>query len=527
MLVAGCSAPSRWPPAPPLVGLEENVAVHLSEEYARLEAIPDDSTAEQRSEVIGDVAISYHGYDLLLMASSLYRLAIEDAPRQTRWKYLLARVEGSLGNAQDAISHYQAVLREKPDHLPALAALAELQREQGLEAVAIAHFKKMLDIDPLCAQALTGLGRLALQGGDAQQAVTYLEEALRLSPGATGVRYPYGLALRNIGRTDEAVIQMSSRGDAFPMVPDRWLAEVRSRPIGARIPLNRGTTFFKEGFYEKALEQFELAVNAAPDAATAHLNKGSALAKLKRYPEANQCYQEALRLDSSSTTAWFDIGVIHAARGDDDGAIECYDRALLASPSNTDARFNRANALRRLKKFEIAAQEMRRVRTELPGQSAAWLAEVVCFIRLDSLEEAMKVCVEGLSATGRHRRLVSLHARLLATSEQPVASEIDQSLAEIDRLLAKQTTLEEVESKAMLLAASGRHADALRWQDAAIGAARNANRDDIVKRLQGNRDLYSRGFSASDPWPEEEPSPSSAAEESSTGSADASQDTSP
>jgi tetratricopeptide (TPR) repeat protein len=253
---------------------------------------------------------------------------------------------------------------------------------------------------------------------------------------------------------------------------------------------------------------------------------GSALAKLKRYPEAIVCYQEALRLDSSSTTAWFDIGVIHAARGDDEAAIECYDRALLAYPANTDARFNRANALRRRKKFDTAAQEMRRVRTVLPGQSAAWLAEAVCFIRMDLTEEALRVCVEGLSATGRNRRLVSMHARLLATSENPTASEIEQSLAEIEELLANQTTLEEVESKAMLLAASGRHADALRWQDAAIGAARNASRDDIVKRLLGNRELYSRGFPASDPWPEEESSSSPPSGEVES-SGEASQDTSP
>lgn len=503
----GCQPQDQLPPPPPLLGLEGKVAEHLATTYQNLELAFEQLDGSELGSTFGDAAMTYHAYDLPLMARECYTRAKDLDPADPRWRYLLARVETHIGNLQVARGHLEQLSVANPGHLPTLVALGELQLELTELDLAKQTFIGILLKHPRCAPALAAMGKIALQQGDPMLAQQRLGEALSLSPGSSGLRYTYGLALRDLGRPDEALEQMEARGDAYPRVTDPWIEQVRSRPVGARIPLNRGISFFQEGLYELAEQQFRLSVESAPESAASHLNLGSALVKLSRSSEAIPEFEEAIRLDPSSTIAWFNMGVIRAAQGDDLEAIHCYDQALLISPGIPDTLFNRANALRRLKLYPEAAHEMKKVRISRPGNSLAWLAESVCYLRIEKPEESLRVCREGRQATGDDPRLISLEGRILATISGPNETQLLESLAQIDQLLAKEKALEYVETKGMILAALGRFDQALQWQQAALEAARNAGRVDIATRLEANKVLYLRGEPALDPWPESESSP--------------------
>ncbi len=492
------------PPGPPkLVGLETGVVEHLDQTYTTLQQAHENLEGADLGAAYGDAAITYHAYDLPLAAHSFYQRALELDSDSPRWKYLMALIKIQLGEESQASLLLLEVLDSIPGHPPTLAALGDLNLEIGAPEVARKYYERLLDLQPNSAPALAALGKIALEADHPQLAIDYLEHALSLSPAASGLRYPLGLALRDLGHNTRAAEQMKARGDAFPRVSDPWLDEVNNRPVGARIALNRGTTMFQEGMFEQAREQFAQACLVAPESATAHLNLGSALTKLNRIAEAIEEYEEAILLDPASTIAWFDLGVIHASLNQESQAIGCYDQALLIHPDNAEARFNRANALRRLGNFSEAAKEMKQVRTLRPGNSTAWLAEAVCYLRLGDRNAALKTCLEGRIATGNDARLISLSARLVATDPAAAAEQLATYLAQIEELLLVQSTLELVETKAMVLAAQGNFPEAIRWQDAALEAARNADRDDIASRLTGNRNRYSRGVAASEPWPEE------------------------
>ena len=503
LLPGGCNPPESIPPPPPLVGLEADVEEHLKRTYTRLQLAQKEQNGRQLAVAFGDAAISYHAYDMVGMAQACYRQALVHDPDSLQWRYLLARILQKEGETELALQLYNEILNQNANHPPTLVAAAELKFQSGDAEGARVWFQQLLRLDPRSAPALSGLGRISLQQGSALEAVDFLGEALRYSPAASGLRYPYGLALRDAGREEEAQQQMQMRGPSFPRVRNPWLDEVRNRPIGARIPLNRGTTFFGAGQYLKALEQFQQAVEVAPDSATAQLNLGSALVKLQRSDEAIGCYEEAIRLDPAATTAWFDLGVIHAETGDEIEAIRCYDQALAIDGGHHSARFNRANALRRQQQYEEAAREMKRVRQQVPGNEVAWIAEVVCYLRLEQVDLARSTSLEGRMATGNATRLVSLVARIEATSSEKDSAQLEQILAELAIHRSKQPTLELVESTAMVLAALTRYGEAQQWQESAIEAARAAKRFDIVDRLQGNQERYSRGEPAVDPWPEE------------------------
>ncbi len=508
--LAGCD-PSIQPPEPPdLVGLEAGVVEHLDQTHETLEQAHESLEGAELAAAYGDAAITYHAYDLPIAAHSCYQRALELDADSAQWKYLLSMIQIQLGKEAEASRLLVEVLELIPGHPPSLAALGDLNLELGEPEISRTYYMKLLDLQPNSAAALAALGKIALEAKQPQLAIDYLEHALTLSPAASGLRYPLGLALRDLGHNARAMVQMKARGDAYPRVADPWLDEVKNRPVGARIALNRGTTLFQEGLFEQAREQFAKACSVAPESATAHLNLGSALAKLKRISEAIEEYEEAILLDPASTIAWFDLGVLHAAQNQESEAIRCYDQALLIHPDNTEARFNRANALRRLGHFSEAAMEMKKVRTLRPGNATAWLAEAVCHLRIGDRDAALKACLAGRIATGNDARLISLAARLAATDPDPASEQLVTYLAQIEALLQVQTTLELVETKAMLLAAQGNFQEAIQWQDAALEAARSADRNDIASRLSGNRTLYSRGVAASEPWPEESSADSTA-----------------
>ena len=500
--VSGCQSASDLPQAPLLLAMEAQVSDHLEATYKNLEHSSKELVGAELGMAFGDAAMTYHAYDLPLMARKCYLRAIELDSSDPRWRYLLARVEIELQNLQEARAHLEQLSVVNPDHLATRVALGELQLELNDLDMAKETFRAVLSKNPRCVPALSAMGKIALQQGNPALALVRLEEALNLSPGASGLRYPYGLALRELGRPDEALEQMQARGDAFARVSDPWIEEVRSRPVGARIPLNRGISLFQEGFYAAAEQQFRSSVRSAPESASSHLNLGSALVKLNRAQQAIPEFEEAIRLDPGSSIAWFNLGVIYAAHGDDMEAIHCYDQALLNDSGMHEALFNRANALRRQKRYKESAHEMKKVRISRPGNSLAWLAESVCYLRIDRSDESLKVCRQGRQATANDPRLVSLEGRILASLPATPEDQLLKSLGEIDQLLASEKALEYVETKAMVLAALNRFPQALQWQQAAIEAARKAGRGEIVKRLEVNKALYLRREPARDPWPE-------------------------
>lgn len=502
VVALGCDGSVDLPKSPALSGLEIDVVVHLQETYETLQIAARDLTKEELGKAFGDAGMTYHAYDLPLMARKCYLRARQLDRNEPRWLYLLAKIEIHIGNIEVALGYLQQMLNLEPNHLPSLVALGELQLTSNDFQSAKVTFLDVLARQPQCAPALAGLGKIALLEDNPQLALQRLEEALNLSPGASGLRYPYGLALRGLNRDEEALDQMEARGDAFPRVEDLWIEEIRNRPVGARIPLNRGITFFQEGYYDAAEVEFRASVLAAPESASAHLNLGSTLVKLKRPRQAIVEFEESIRLDPGSTMSWFNLGVIHASLGDDLEAIHCYDQALMTEPGMPEALFNRANALRRLKRYQQSAYEMKKVREIRPGNSLAWLAESVCYFRLGKETESLKVCREGRQSTANDPRLVSLEARLLATMSSVTEEVLQDSLVELNQLLEHEKALEYVESKAMLLAAMGKFDQALQWQQAAIEAAKSAGESEIVSRLETNRLFYSRGEPARDPWPE-------------------------
>lgn len=511
--LAGCTLISGWmgcvsdsPPDPvwtelPLSSFEKSVREHLQEAILLRSASTSGDRAAASKKFM-DAGKIFQAYGLHLHAVETYRHGLSLSKDNHELAYLLALCLRDMGRPEEAKKVLKPWIERRPGHVNSRLAVAQIDYEATRYDESVLNLQKILSRDPESVPALGILGQVRLQEGKPEEAIELLKEALSLSPGASALRYPLGLAYRAVGELELAEEQMQLRGIAIPRAQDTWLAQVLTLRRGGRVHLNEGTLYFSEGLYSKAEESFLKALEQDPESPTVHLNLGSTRVKLGRLPEARIDLLEAIRLDPDLALAWFDLGVIEAQEGSDDEAVQCYDRALEIDENQTEALFNRGNAYRRLGKHDSAFADFERLIRQTPGNSMAWLAGAVCLIRLNQWKDGQTWIERALQVHPREVRLLGIRWRLMACDRSVSKEILEKELDSLTTLTRQRPDLELLEARAMMLAATGQFEVALALQKALIKAAAEAQRPDLAKRLIPHENAYANQQFPFDPWPE-------------------------
>jgi tetratricopeptide (TPR) repeat protein len=208
------------------------------------------------------------------------------------------------------------------------------------------------DQPPDDAVALAALGDACISRGEFAAAVTWFDKALDKDPQSAHAFAGKGLALRNLGRTKEAldcyaaVLQLDAAGGQ---------AARRTKGVAAKAPGVRTA-----------------AAVAGPDAA------GAA--------------QDLLGAD-----AWYDKAVAYGATGEFQKAVDCFDRVLEISPGNADAWYNKGRALGKLGKFSRAIASFDRTLALRPDNPDAWYYKGTSFVMIRKIPDAYR-CFEKVVA---------------------------------------------------------------------------------------------------------------------------------
>jgi tetratricopeptide (TPR) repeat protein len=150
--------------------------------------------------------------------------------------------------------------------------------------------------------------------------------------------------------------------------------------------LSGGKLHFDQGRYERALEQFEMAVAEQPENGEAHLWLGRALAELDQPEKAAAEFDKALELDSLLTeqventrghywVAWYNLGLLtkkqgEAAKeaGDEAASAENFEKAvgefrkaIVYDPANEKAHTNIGEVLYKLGRTDEAVEMFKTV----------------------------------------------------------------------------------------------------------------------------------------------------------------------
>jgi protein O-GlcNAc transferase len=224
------------------------------------------------------------------------------------------------------------------------ALLADAARAEsgGDLAGAALILERILRSEPMHANALRSLAAIRLREGRAADAEPILRRLLARHPKDPGGLVNLGIALRMLGRFDEARVPLETAVDS------------PAAPVEAFDAL--GSLQAAGGDHESAAATFRRAVEAHPSVAATWSNLGLALlrnagakdgsARAERYDEAVDACRRAIELDPSEASAWNNLGSIERDRGRAGDAASAYRRAIEAAPRAAEARTNLAGVLR-------------------------------------------------------------------------------------------------------------------------------------------------------------------------------------
>jgi tetratricopeptide (TPR) repeat protein len=258
------------------------------------------------------------GVDLVAPTFSAAALERADARRMEKaW----AAVRAGDGPAADR--EYRAVLKRRPDFVPAQAGLGYALLREGRYSEAGTAFDAVLQRDPAYVPALLGAATAARKRGDALGALELYRRAQSVSPQDPVVRR----------RLPEVRLQAT----------EGWVHD-------GRLALEAGDTETAIGQFRKALEQ-------APEIADLRVETADLLAARGELSEAvTLLEQDPLR----SRQVQLRLGRLLTAQGEHQRALEVYRALLERDPRDTEAR-REAEAARRASELARMPPEYQRI----------------------------------------------------------------------------------------------------------------------------------------------------------------------
>ncbi len=248
------------------------------------------------AETQTNLGLSLWRLDLLDEAEARFRHAL--ASRADYYPALsnLAQLCVTSGRADKAAPLYEKMLRlrlsDAAAHFNYGNCLLALQQI----AEAIAHYEAAIKIKPDFYEAMINLGiaysmigKTNRSGEALRKARHWLEEALKTDPDSPTAMNNLGIVLRQMGETEKAA---------------QWFgAALQKRPEYTEAMINLATSLRDLGRLDEALECLRAALSLKSDNADAHTNLGVFLQEKGRHEEALSAFTQALRLKPCSVDA--------------------------------------------------------------------------------------------------------------------------------------------------------------------------------------------------------------------------------
>lgn len=182
--------------------------------------------------------------------------------------------------------------------------------------------------------------------GESEKAVHHVRQSILLDPSNPSYLNTYGVILRKLKRTSQAI-------RAYQCVSSL-------QPDFADVYYNCGNAYMELKQLDEAVEQFERCLRHRPQHHSAHHNMANALRDLKRIDEALEHYRYSDEYEHHNPDMHCNWGLAWQLKERWENAIQCFQVAIQQKTDHVPAHINLGSALAVQERFSEACEALRR-----------------------------------------------------------------------------------------------------------------------------------------------------------------------
>jgi tetratricopeptide (TPR) repeat protein len=236
-------------------------------------------------------------------------------------------------------------------------------------ADAISRYEAALRDDPQNARLLARLAEALFEADDPEGAAMRFEAAIAIDPDDPALHQRLGVVLAENGQLEDALQSYERSLDIAASADTHVLVAI---------------ALAQQGKHAEAIVEYEEALVLEPDSVDAHYNLGIELGRAGKWEEAEMHYRQALRVDGGDTDAMNNLGAALLAQGKAEDATGYFERVVRLDLNDADARRNLATALQAEGRVAESVRVLEEALSRFPEHAA--LANQLAWLRAASRE---------------------------------------------------------------------------------------------------------------------------------------------
>lgn len=303
----------------------------------------------------GKLAMNLDVHDFTNESIPIYKEAAALDPSDFRWPYFISVLLSKKGD-QESIDWFERAVKIKPDYVPMLVNYGNALFQFNKNDLAAEKYRQALNYDSKCVQALFGLARIEFAQGKLDDSYKNLKQALQINPSYGEADNLLIVVCKRLKRSDCAVRVTASTSQKTE-ISDPVYAELANTGESSIWYRYRGSEYFKKRIYDKAIVEFEKALQVRQDAQT-HEDLAQALSNSGRFAEAAEHYRAALNTHPTANN-YFQLGLVFAKTAQYGQAEENLKKSIELKPNFSEAYFNLAVIYAKSKRLQDAMDNLK------------------------------------------------------------------------------------------------------------------------------------------------------------------------
>lgn len=337
------------------------------------------------------LGLAYTGLEKFEDAIAAYQRAIAYAPDWAYTHAALGSAYASTHRYAEALDAYKMAVALDSDDEMIHHQIGNVYSKRGEHAAATRHQLRAIAIAPQFAAAHYQLGLLYAHEKRWTDAIRAYRTAYQNDPALVEALYNLAQAYLRAGDAAAAREQMALFQERkAALTPLHQLRGALQRTQGAtaraQVLVNIGRFYLKDGYYEKAVSEYQKAIGMDPQSVAAYNGIGVAYTMLEAYDEAIAAQQKALELQPDFAKAHAGIGLAYFRQNKTDLSLKHYRQAVTLDPQFLEAHLKIAVILLNQQHYAEAIDTYLTIISLKPGDAEAYHNLGLCYAYLAKVE---------------------------------------------------------------------------------------------------------------------------------------------